>query len=47
MSLQNKIYYCLCFTNHLNSECKINVDKYNLVFNTEKEKRDPSFYTKK
>lgn len=47
MLLKNKICYCLYFTNDLNSECKINVDEYNLVFNTEKEKGDPSFYTEK
>lgn len=44
MLLQSKIY---CFTNHPNSECKIKADKYNLVFNTEKEKEDSSFYIRK
>lgn len=31
----------------MNSECKINVDKYNLIFNKGKEKEDPSFSNKK
>lgn len=34
------------FADHLNSECKINADKYNLVFNTEREKGHSSFHTK-